>query len=174
MKQWTVLALPLLACTVFGCETPGSKASKLADTGSSMEVPAAPVTFLDKRSLQNGCGPMDGDAAREFLETPSGLRYRVLRSSERAKPLASDTVEVNYRGWLDNGRQFDSSYERGEPITFPLNGVIPGWTEGMQLIGEGGMIELWIPSDLGYGPAGTKGIPPNSNLHFIVELIRIK
>ncbi|MFO0978409.1 MAG: FKBP-type peptidyl-prolyl cis-trans isomerase [Planctomycetaceae bacterium] len=174
MKRWTLILLPVIVCAVPGCESPGSKSSRMADAGSANEAPSSPVTFLDKDSLQSGCGPMDSDASKEFLETSSGLRYRILRSSEAAKPLMTDTVEVNYRGWLDNGRQFDSSYGRGEPITFPLNGVIPGWTEGMQLIGEGGMIELWIPSDLGYGPAGNKGIPPNSDLHFIVELIKIK
>ena len=82
---------------------------------------------------------------------------------------------MNYRGWLDNGQEFDSSYKRGEPITFPLNGVIPGWTEGMQLVGAGGMIELEIPSELGYGKRGSPGsIPPDATLHFIVELFEIK
>ncbi|MBL8810456.1 MAG: FKBP-type peptidyl-prolyl cis-trans isomerase [Planctomycetaceae bacterium] len=140
-----------------------------------MEAPAAPVTFLDKPSLQNGCGPMDSDAAKEFQETASGLRYRVLRASNGRKPLAANTVKVNYRGWLDNGRQFDSSYDRGEPIEFPLNQVVAGWTEGMQLVGEGGMIELWIPSELGYGAKGSPGaVPPNADLHFVVELLQIK
>jgi FKBP-type peptidyl-prolyl cis-trans isomerase len=71
---------------------------------------------------------------------------------------------------------FDSSYKRNEPIEFPLNGVIPGWTEGMQLVGQGGMIELLIPSDLGYGARGTPGgpIPPNATLHFLVELLEVK
>ena len=82
---------------------------------------------------------------------------------------------MNYRGWLDNGKEFDSSYSRGEPISFPLNGVIPGWTEGMQLVGEGGMIELWIPSKLGYGARGAgRDIPPNATLHFVVELIKVQ
>jgi FKBP-type peptidyl-prolyl cis-trans isomerase FkpA len=84
-------------------------------------------------------------------------------------------VTVNYKGWLDSGKVFDSSYDRGEPISFPLNRVIPGWTEGMQLVGEGGMIELEIPSKLGYGERGAPGaIPPNATLHFIVELIEVK
>ncbi len=84
-------------------------------------------------------------------------------------------MTVHYRGWLDDGKEFDSSYKRNDPATFPLNRVIPGWTEGMQLVGKGGMIELEIPSELGYGAAGSPGaIPPNARLHFLVELIDIK
>ena len=117
---------------------------------------------------------MDDDAPGGFQETESGLKYRVLRKSDGRKPTARDTVTVNYRGWLDSGKEFDSSYKRGEPISFPLNGVIPGWTEGMQLIGEGGMIELWLPSRLGYGSAGPPGsVPHNATFHFIVQLISV-
>ena len=120
-------------------------------------------------------GPADADAPKEFSTTPSGLKYKVLRKGSGAKPKASNTVTVNYRGWLDSGKEFDSSYKRGEPISFPLNRVIPGWTEGMQLVGKGGMIELEIPSELGYGARGAGGaIPPNARLHFLVELIDIK
>lgn len=120
-------------------------------------------------------GPIDADASPEFKTTESGLKYRVLRKSDRAKPTKSDGVQVHYKGWLDNKKIFDSSYQRGEKISFPLNRVIPGWTEGMQLIGEGGMIELEIPSKLGYGPRGVPGtIPPDATLHFVVELFRIQ
>ena len=120
-------------------------------------------------------GPVDTDAAKEFTATPSGLKYKILRKGNGEKPKASNTVTVNYRGWLDNGKEFDSSYKRGEPISFPLNRVIPGWTEGMQLVSKGGMIELEIPSELGYGARGAGGaIPPNARLHFLVELIDIR
>ena len=100
----------------------------------------------------------------------------MLRAGAGSHPKATNTVKVNYHGWLDDGGVFDSSYKRGEPIEFPLNGVIPGWTEGMQLVGEGGMIELLIPSELGYGARGTPGgpIPPNATLHFLVELLEVK
>jgi FKBP-type peptidyl-prolyl cis-trans isomerase FkpA len=125
--------------------------------------------------LPEGAGPIDQAAALEFTTTPSGLKYRVLRQGPGGKPKATDTVEVNYHGWLDDGKVFDSSYARGESIEFPLNGVIPGWTEGMQLVGEEGMIELEIPSNLGYGARGAGGvIPPNATLHFLVELIDVK
>ena len=120
-------------------------------------------------------GPADKDAPKEFSITGTGLKYRVLRKSEGKKPKATNTVTVNYKGWLDSGKEFDSSYGRGEPISFPLNRVIPGRTEGMQLVGEGGMIELEIPSKLGYGAQGAPGaIPPNATLHFIVELLEVK
>ncbi len=121
-------------------------------------------------------GKIDADAPREFTKTESGLEYRILRKGSDKKPTARDTVVAHYKGWLDNKTIFDSSYRRGEPIPFPLNGVIPGWTEGMQLIGEGGMIELSIPHKLGYGERGTPGgpIPPRAHLHFVVELLKIK
>ncbi|WP_040769494.1 FKBP-type peptidyl-prolyl cis-trans isomerase [Novipirellula maiorica] len=120
-------------------------------------------------------GAIDEDAKAEFKKTDSGLKYRILRKSDKAKPTAKDSVEVHYKGWLDDGSIFDSSYRRGAKISFPLSGVIKGWTEGMQLIGEGGMIELEIPAELGYGQRGAGGvIPPNAKLHFIVELFEIK
>ncbi len=120
-------------------------------------------------------GPVDKDAPKEFTTTKSGLKYRIQRKSDGEKPSAKDTVTVNYKGWLDDGTVFDSSYKRGEPISFPLQGVIPGWTEGLQYVGKGGMIELEIPPDLGYGPRGAGGvIPPNATLHFTVELLDIE
>ena len=126
--------------------------------------------------LPAGAGKIADDAAKTFAKTASGLQYRVLRAGAGSHPKATNTVKVNYHGWLDDGGVFDSSYKRGEPIEFPLNGVIPGWTEGMQLVGEGGMIELLIPSELGYGARGTPGgpIPPNATLHFLVELLEVK
>lgn len=118
-------------------------------------------------------GPVDADAPKDFTTTESGLKYRILRRGEGEKPSAEDTVVVNYAGWLDNGRQFDSSYDR-DPARFPLNEVVPGWTEGLQYVSEGGMIELEIPSELGYGPQGRgSAIPPDSTLHFIVELVDV-
>ena len=126
-------------------------------------------------ALPKGAGPIDADAPKEFTTTASGLKYRILRKGAGGKPKATNTVEVNYHGWLDGGKVFDSSYQRGESIEFPLNGVIPGWTEGMQLVGEEGMIELEIPSNLGYGARGAGGvIPPNATLHFLVELLDVK
>lgn len=121
-------------------------------------------------------GKIDENASKEFKATASGLKYRILRTTGGTKPTAASKVEVNYKGWLNDLKIFDSSYQRGQPITFGLNQVIPGWTEGVQLIGVGEMIELDIPYQLAYGERGTPGgpIPPKAQLHFIVELISIK
>lgn len=127
-------------------------------------------------TLPEGAGAIDKDAPKTFTTTASGLKYRILRAGTGAKPKATDKVKVNYHGWLDNGKKFDSSYDRKEAISFPLNRVIAGWTEGMQLVGEGGMIELEIPSKLGYGPNGTPDgtIPGGATLHFLVELLKVQ
>jgi FKBP-type peptidyl-prolyl cis-trans isomerase len=122
-------------------------------------------------------GKIDPKVEREFKTTDSGLKYRILRKSEgRKKPNAASKVEVHYKGWLDNLTIFDSSYRNGKTISFGLNQVIKGWTEGVQLMSEGEMIELVIPPQLGYGARGTPGgpIPPNAQLHFIIELISFK
>ena len=118
----------------------------------------------------------DDTKAGEFKTTDSGLQYRIINPGSEAKPAATDKVNVNYHGTLPDGRTFDSSFDRGEPISFPLNGVIPGWTEGLQLIGEGGQIQLVIPPDLAYGQRGAPGsiIGPNQTLHFDVELLKIQ
>jgi FKBP-type peptidyl-prolyl cis-trans isomerase FkpA len=106
--------------------------------------------------------------------TDSGLQYEVITEGEGLKPGATDTVRVHYEGALINGTVFDSSYNRGEPVEFPLNGVIPGWTEGLQLMGVGSKYRLFIPSDLGYGPQGAgPQIPPYSTLVFLFVLLDI-
>ena len=104
------------------------------------------------------------------VTTKSGLQYRIVKPGTGRKPMAEDTVTVNYRGTLIDGAEFDSSYSRGQPATFPLNGVIAGWTEGLQQVQEGGTIELVIPPALAYGD---KGPLANQVLVFQVELIRI-
>jgi len=105
--------------------------------------------------------------------TESGLQYKIVKEGG-VKPSATDTVEVNYEGKNLDGEVFDSSYERGETATFPLDRVIPGWTEGMQLVGEGGEIMLWIPASLAYGErAVNEKIGPNSTLIFKVELVKV-
>lgn len=120
-------------------------------------------------------GPIDSDAPSDFATTSSGLKYKILRKGNGKKPSANNTVTVHYKGWLDNGKTFDSSYVDGDPISFPLTGVIAGWTEGLQYVEEGGMIELEIPSNLGYGARGAGAdIPPNSTLHFHIELLKFR
>lgn len=110
----------------------------------------------------------------EVKETASGLQYVVEKEGEGAQPSAEDEVTVHYTGKLLDGTVFDSSVNRGEPATFPLNRVIPGWTEGVQLMKEGAKYTFFIPSDLAYGPQGIPGaIPPHSTLIFDVELIKV-
>jgi FKBP-type peptidyl-prolyl cis-trans isomerase len=106
--------------------------------------------------------------------TASGLQYIVISEGKGKAPAAKDTVKVHYKGTLFTGEQFDSSYDRNEPAEFPLNGVIPGWTEGLQLVKEGGKIKLFIPPELGYGDRGMPKIPAHSALVFEVELLSVK
>ncbi len=135
---------------------------------------APPPAHLKLPKLPPRVGKCDENAPATFTTTPSGLKYRMLRASNGARPLSTQSVKVHYHGWLDNRQVFDSSYARG-PISFRLNAVIPGWTEGLQLVGIGGMIELQIPSKLGYGEWGSPpDIPPQATLHFIVELLDVK
>ena len=107
---------------------------------------------------------------------PSGLQYKILTAGTGPKPTATDSVVCNYKGTLINGTEFDSSYKRGEPATFPVTGVIKGWTEALQLMPVGSKWQLFIPSDLAYGARGTPGGPigPNATLIFEVELMSIK
>ncbi len=113
--------------------------------------------------------------AADMMETASGLKYEVIKEGTGASPTATDMVTVHYEGTLLDGTKFDSSYDRGQPAEFPLNRVIPGWTEGVQLMKEGATYKFLIPSDLAYGPTGTPGGPigPNEDLIFTVELIRV-
>lgn len=107
------------------------------------------------------------------VETASGLQYKVITMGTGNKPAATDKVKVHYHGTLLDGSVFDSSVDRGEPITFPLNGVISGWTEGVQLMPVGSKFIFYIPSDLAYGDRGNQGIKPGATLIFEVELLEI-
>jgi FKBP-type peptidyl-prolyl cis-trans isomerase FkpA len=116
------------------------------------------------------------DAAKEpgAVVTSSGLVFRSLKDGTGASPTASDKVKVHYRGTFLDGKEFDSSYKRGEPIEFPLNGVIKCWTEGVQRIKVGGKAKLTCPASIAYGERGAGGvIPPNATLQFEVELLAI-
>ncbi len=119
----------------------------------------------------------------EFLEknktaenvkvTKSGLQYQVMTDGTGKIPTKDDVIKAHYKGSLITGEQFDSSYDRGQPAEFPVGGVIPGWTEALQMMKVGSKFKLWIPSDLAYGPAARPGIPANSVLAFEVELLDI-
>jgi FKBP-type peptidyl-prolyl cis-trans isomerase len=111
---------------------------------------------------------------KNVVELPSGLRYEVVKPGDGSFPKPTDTVKVHYTGTLLDGTVFDSSVQRGEPAEFPLDQVIPGWTEGIQKINKGGKIKLYVPPHLGYGDEGNQKIPPGSTLVFDVELLDVK
>jgi FKBP-type peptidyl-prolyl cis-trans isomerase FklB len=150
------------------------------------EVRETMATFeKDMESQQKAAGERNAKDGEKFLEenkkkdgvktTASGLQYKVIKDGSGPQPKETDTVSVNYRGTLIDGTEFDSSYKRGEPATFPLNAVIKGWTEGLQLMKTGGKYQFFIPAKLGYGERGAGAdIGPNSTLIFEVELMSSK
>lgn len=129
-----------------------------------------------KAAKQNGEKFLAENGKKEgVITTASGLQYQVLREGNGQSPKATDTVECHYEGTLIDGTKFDSSYDRGQTATFPLNQVIAGWTEGLQLMKEGGKYRFFIPYELGYGERGAgASIPPFSTLVFDVELVSVK
>ena len=139
-------------------------------------------TYLENRRMQTALE--NKEKGEKFLAankskngvevTPSGLQYKIIEAGSDVKPGPRDTVMVHYKGTLINGDVFDQSQEGGEPVRLIMNRVIPGWTEGLQLIGEGGKAELYIPANLAYGEMGNQAIGPNETLIFDVELAEIK
>jgi FKBP-type peptidyl-prolyl cis-trans isomerase FklB len=129
-----------------------------------------------EKNKKEGEGFLAENKKKEGVKTlPSGLQYKVMKAGKGKKPKATDTVTTDYRGTLIDGTEFDSSYKRGKPATFAVNGVIPGWTEALQLMEEGAKWQLFVPSNLAYGERGAGGqIGPNATLIFEVELISIQ
>ncbi|HEY1078447.1 MAG TPA: FKBP-type peptidyl-prolyl cis-trans isomerase [Bdellovibrio sp.] len=165
-------------------------AQALKDAGAgknemTKEDMQAAMMKLQEMSMKKQQEAADANAkqGKEFLEknksaagvkaTASGLQYISEKEGTGATPKKEDVVKVHYKGTLTNGEQFDSSYDRGQPAEFPVGGVIPGWTEALQLMKVGGKAKLFIPPELAYGPSGRPGIPPNSVLIFEVELMDI-
>jgi FKBP-type peptidyl-prolyl cis-trans isomerase len=145
--------------------------AKQAEQQKAMQAEAAKVGGANK---QDGDAFLAANAKKPGVTTlPSGLQYKVLKEGIGHSPKASDVATVHYEGKLVNGTVFDSSYKRGEPAQFQPNQVIRGWTEALQLMKTGAEWELYIPSDLAYGPQGRPSIPPNSTLIFKVELIAV-
>lgn len=137
---------------------------------------AQPETGAGAGANPSAAAAQAGEQSTNLITTASGLQYQVLKhGTGTVSPKATDTVTVNYEGKLLDGTVFDSSIARGEPATFPLNQVIPGWTEGLQLMKVGDKFKFVIPANLAYGPnSPTPAIPPNSPLVFEVELLSIQ
>jgi FKBP-type peptidyl-prolyl cis-trans isomerase FkpA len=152
--------------------------TRLSEEDAAMKIQSAYLAALEKQSAGLKQAEIDFLAENSQKEgvitTASGLQYEVITEGTGERPQAADTVRVNYEGTLIDGQMFDSSYQRGEPTEFPLNGVIPGWSEGLQLMSEGSNYRFYIPSELAYGSQGASGIiPPYSALIFTVELISV-
>lgn len=170
----------------------GVRSSYLAEASEISEEESARVMGAFQQKMQaahqemaSAAGEQNRAMGEAFLAenknvegvtvTESGLQYRVLESGTGATPGLSSTVETHYEGTLVDGTVFDSSYKRGESISFPVNGVIPGWTEALQLMKEGDIWELAIPSNLAYGAQGAgAAIGPDATLKFKIELIKVK
>ena len=141
-----------------------------------MEKQMAQREKAAKENLREGQAFLSENAQKDGVETTeSGLQYEVIEKGSGKTPTPESTVTVHYRGTLIDGTEFDSSFSRGEPATFPVNGVIAGWTEALQLMSEGAKYKLYIPADLAYGERGAgQAIGPNETLIFDVELISVK
>ncbi len=150
-------------------ETMKAKQAKMQDKRMKMQGE------LGKKNMADGKAFLAKNGKRKGVKTTaSGLQYEVIKAGTGASPKETDEVETHYKGTLIDGTEFDSSYKRGKPVSFPLNRVIPGWTEALQLMKTGGKWKIFIPSDLGYGPQGPPKIGPNSTLIFDIELLSIK
>jgi FKBP-type peptidyl-prolyl cis-trans isomerase FklB len=144
--------------------------------GNLRKKQEAMMAVLAESNKREGDAFLAANKSQDGVTTlPDGLQYKILRAGDGPKPSASDSVVCNYRGMLLNNKEFDSSYKRGQPATFPVGGVIKGWTEALQLMPVGSKWQLFVPPDLAYGPKGAGAdIGPNSTLIFEVELISIQ
>jgi FKBP-type peptidyl-prolyl cis-trans isomerase FkpA len=154
------------------------QAQQIAEAfGQKMQAKQIAKMMADaKQNLAGGQKFLAENAKKPGVKsTASGLQYQVITEGTGPKPKDTDVVRVHYKGTLLDGKTFDSSYDRGQPATFPLTGVIPGWREGLALMPVGSKYKLWIPSSIGYGESGTQGGPigPNATLVFEVELLEI-
>jgi FKBP-type peptidyl-prolyl cis-trans isomerase len=156
----------------------GEGKTKFTEAQAGQMVQAAAQAAQGKKGMANlaaGKAFLEGNGKKAGVKTTaSGLQYEIIKEGKGSKPKATDTVTVHYEGKLLSGKVFDSSIARNQPATFPLNGVIKGWTEGLQLMGIGAKYRFFIPSELAYGPNGAGGsIGPNEVLVFEVELLAI-
>lgn len=151
-----------VGCVLIGCTGKHGPAKKI-ELEKVMTNKEAGVAFLEKNASEPG-----------VVQTESGLQYKVVESGSGKTPTMSDTVAAHYSGRLLDGTKFDSSYDRGEPLTIPVGGVIKGWTEALLMMKEGDKWVLYIPPELAYGSAGVGPIPGDSALIFDIELVEVK
>ena len=162
-----ILLFAVCSLALVSCSKAPESSSKAPEASSQAPeskptTEVSPQAFLDQAAAEAGA-----------VKMPSGLIYKELTKGTGASPVATDTVKVNYRGTFPDGTEFDSSYKRNEPAQFPLNQVIPCWTEGVQKMKVGGKSRLVCPGSIAYGPEGRPGIPPNATLVFEIELLSI-
>ena len=172
MKKYLIIVMA--AMLMAGMTSCGGNSSTSAENNNEVAIDNTQEVIKDNKTI--GLEFLEQNAKNDsVVQTESGLQYMVLKEGNGAKPGPTDMVTVHYTGKLIDGTVFDSSVERGEPATFPLNKVIPGWTEGLQLMSEGSQYRLFIPSELAYGEKGAGDqILPNSTLIFDVELIKVE
>ena len=177
-------AITLAACNGGGDATSG-KVKMMAESGDGSATCPASEIINDVAAYRNDHTAANDDYAAWHVEngaragvktTESGLQYQVVKkgASNGPSPVGSQIIKVNYHGFFPNGEIFDSSYERGEPIEFPANGVIQGWIEGLGMMKPCDAWTLYVPGKLAYGPRGRPGIPPNATLGFHVQLLEVK
>ena len=142
--------------------------------GSTNTITDEAKTTMDDNKLRGEAFLAENAKKEGVTVTASGLQYEIIASGSGATPTLSDTVETHYTGRFMDGTEFDSSVTRGQPLTFPVTGVIAGWTEALQLMQEGDKWKLYIPSKLAYGERGVGPIPPNATLIFDIELLAVK
>ena len=159
----TIMAVLLLFSILACSPEQGSESNSNIKVSEMNNAVSAGKQFLEANALKD-----------DVVVTASGLQYKVLKSGTGATPGLTDTVVTHYHGTFIDGKVFDSSVDRGEPLEFPVNGVISGWTEALQLMKEGDKWQLFIPAELAYGERGVGPIPPNTPLVFEVELLDVK
>jgi len=163
-KLTKIVAVPIASILIISCSEQAIEQETTENKDTMEQQMNSELNFLEENKNKDG-----------VIVTASGLQYKVLLEGSGKQPLATDMVTVHYEGTLTNGTVFDSSVARGQPAEFPLNRVISGWTEGVQLMKEGAKYKFFIPSELAYGESGTPGGPigQNEDLIFTVELIRV-
>ncbi|MDC3358965.1 MAG: FKBP-type peptidyl-prolyl cis-trans isomerase [Pseudomonadales bacterium] len=154
---------------IISCDSGSTDSSQTINTKTNEDK-----TTMDDNKLEGEAFLAENAKKEGVTVTASGLQYEVIASGSGATPTLSDTVETHYTGRFMDGTEFDSSVTRGQPLTFPVTGVIAGWTEALQLMQEGDKWKLYIPSELAYGERGVGPIPPNATLIFDIELLAVK